>query len=65
MKVYVESKNDIKECKADARGSVTLGSDYADAEVQLTREQKITPHETHPTSDSHPHRLQNRFYPNP
>lgn len=35
MKVYVESKEQIVEKKADGRGRVTLGSDYANEEVQL------------------------------
>lgn len=35
MKIYVESKDQIIERKTDARGRVTLGSEYADAEVQL------------------------------
>lgn len=35
MKVYVESKDDIKELTADNRGRVYLGSEYADETVQL------------------------------
>lgn len=35
MKVYVESKDDIVEATTDARGRLTLGSEYADADVQL------------------------------
>lgn len=35
MRVYVESKDDIIERKADDRGRVTIGSEYADEEVQL------------------------------
>jgi len=35
MKVYVESKDDIVEATTDARGRVTLGSEYANSEVQL------------------------------
>jgi len=35
MKVYVESKEQIVERKADDRGRVTLGSEYADEEVQI------------------------------
>jgi hypothetical protein len=35
MKVYVESKNDIIERKADGRGRVTLGTDFAGKDVQL------------------------------
>lgn len=35
MKVYVESKDDIVEAKTDARGRITLGSEYADSEVQV------------------------------
>ena len=35
MKVYVESKDRILEKQADSRGRVTLGSEYANTEVQL------------------------------
>lgn len=35
MKVYVENPDQIIERKADGRGRITLGSDYANAEVQL------------------------------
>jgi len=35
MKVYVESKDQIVERKADSRGRVTLGSDFAGRDVQL------------------------------
>ena len=35
MKVYVESKDQILEKRADSRGRVTLGSEYANKEVQL------------------------------
>ena len=35
MKVYVESKDQIIEKRADSRGRVTLGSQYANKEVQL------------------------------
>ncbi len=35
MKVHVESKDDIVEATTDSRGRVTLGSEYADSEVQL------------------------------
>lgn len=35
MKVYVESKEQILEKRADSRGRVTLGSEYANKEVQL------------------------------
>jgi len=35
MKVYVESKDDIKELQADNRGRVYLGTEYANTEVQL------------------------------
>jgi len=35
MMVYVESKDEIVEATTDARGRVTLGSEYADSEVQL------------------------------
>lgn len=35
MKVYVESKDKIIEAKADSRGRITLGSDYANKEVQI------------------------------
>ena len=35
MKVYVESKDQIIEKRADNRGRVTLGSEYANKEVQL------------------------------
>lgn len=35
MKVHVESKEQIVEKKADGRGRVTLGSEYADEEVQI------------------------------
>ena len=35
MKVYVESKDQIIEKRADSRGRVTLGSEYANKEVQL------------------------------
>lgn len=35
MKVYIESKDQIVEKTADARGRVTLGSEYAGEEVQL------------------------------
>ncbi len=35
MKVYVESADDIIEAKTDSRGRLTLGSEYADSEVQV------------------------------
>ena len=35
MKVYVESKDEIVEATTDSRGRVTLGSEYANSEVQL------------------------------
>ena len=35
MKVYVESKDQIIEKRADSRGRVTLGSEFANKEVQL------------------------------
>lgn len=35
MKVYVESKDQILEKSADSRGRVTLGSDFANKNVQL------------------------------
>lgn len=35
MKVYVDSKDDIVEATTDSRGRVTLGSEYADSEIQL------------------------------
>lgn len=35
MKVYVESKDDIVEKTADSRGRITLGSAFADKDVQL------------------------------
>jgi hypothetical protein len=35
MKVYVESKDQLIEKRADSRGRVTLGSEYANKEVQL------------------------------
>jgi hypothetical protein len=35
MKVYIESKDDIKELKADSRGRVSLGPEHANREVQL------------------------------
>lgn len=35
MKVYVESKDQIIEKRADSRGRVTLGSEYVNKEVQL------------------------------
>ena len=35
MKVYVESKDKILEKRADGRGRVTLGSDYANKNVQI------------------------------
>lgn len=35
MKVHVDSKDDIKELKADARGRVYLGPEYSEKEVQL------------------------------
>lgn len=35
MKVHVESPDDVVEKKADSRGRVTLGSDYAGKSVQL------------------------------
>jgi len=35
MKVYVESKDDIVEATTDSRGRVTLGSEFANSEVQL------------------------------
>ena len=36
MKVYVESKDQIIEKRADSRGSITLGSEFANTEVQLS-----------------------------
>ncbi|WP_336345974.1 hypothetical protein [Halalkalicoccus ordinarius] len=35
MKVYVESKDQIIEKRTDSRGRVTLGSEFANREVQL------------------------------
>ena len=35
MKVYIESKEQIIEKRADSRGRVTLGSEYANKEIQL------------------------------
>lgn len=35
MKVYVDSKDDIKEITTDSRGRLTLGSEYANKRVQL------------------------------
>lgn len=35
MKVYVESKDDIIEAPTDSRGRLTLGSEYANADVQV------------------------------
>lgn len=35
MKVYVGSKDQILEKQTDSRGRVTLGSEYANKEVQL------------------------------
>lgn len=35
MKVHVDSKDDIKEVDADARGRVYVGSEYAGKHVQL------------------------------
>lgn len=35
MKVYVESKDHIIETTADSRGRVTLGSEYANEDVQV------------------------------
>ncbi|WP_336346095.1 hypothetical protein [Halalkalicoccus ordinarius] len=35
MKVYVKSKEQIIEKRADSRGRVTLGSEFANKEVQL------------------------------
>lgn len=35
MKVYIESKDRIIERKTDDRGRVTLGSEYANENVQL------------------------------
>lgn len=35
MKIYIESKDAIIERTADDRGRITLGSEYADADVQV------------------------------
>ena len=35
MKVYIESKDRIVERKADSRGRVNLGSEYANEPVQI------------------------------
>lgn len=35
MKIHIESKDQLVEKKADSRGRVTLGSEYAGEEVQL------------------------------
>ena len=35
VKVYVESKDQIIEKRADSRGSITLGSEFANKEVEL------------------------------
>ena len=35
MKIHIESKDDIVEATTDARGRVTLGSEYKNSEVQL------------------------------
>lgn len=35
MKIYIESKDQIVEKTADGRGRVTLGSKYANEDVQL------------------------------
>jgi len=35
MKVHIDSKDDIIEAKTDSRGRLTLGSEYANSEVQL------------------------------
>ena len=35
MKVYIESKDQILEKRADSRGRVMLGSEFANTEVQL------------------------------
>lgn len=37
MKVYVETDSDelVEEIKADARGRVTLGSEYADETISI------------------------------
>ena len=35
MKIHIESKGQIVEKRADGRGRVTLGSEYAGKEVQL------------------------------
>jgi len=35
MKVEIESKDQIIEKKTDSRGRITLGSEYADREVQV------------------------------
>ena len=35
MKIHIESKDQIVEKRADGRGRVTLGSEYAGKKVQL------------------------------
>jgi len=35
MKVYVESKDDIVEARADSRGRITLGSEFAHENVTV------------------------------
>lgn len=35
MKLQIDSKDQIKELKADGRGRITIGSEYADQEVQI------------------------------
>jgi hypothetical protein len=35
MKIYIESKDDIKELQADNRGRVSIGPEFANKNVQL------------------------------